>query len=66
MRRLITYCQSAYLELFGAERKVTWPTWVELQNSAVIVLVASILMGLLLAAMDFSSRTVLQFYYDAI
>jgi preprotein translocase subunit SecE len=66
MRRLIAYCNSAYKELFGAERKVTWPTWQELQSSAVVVLVAAAILGLVLWAMDFSSSRIMQIYYDAV
>jgi preprotein translocase subunit SecE len=66
MRRLIAYCKSAYRELFGAERKVTWPTWPELQSSAIIVLVASLIMGVILWVMDISSSNVMQIYYDAV
>ena len=33
--------------------KVTWPTWEELQNSAMIVLVSSIIFSLIIFVMDF-------------
>ena len=33
--------------------KVTWPTWEELQNSAMIVLVSSIIFSLIIFLMDF-------------
>lgn len=66
MRRLIEYCRSAYNELFGAERKVTWPTWQDLQSSAVVVLVAAAILGVILWAMDFASSKVMQVYYDAV
>jgi preprotein translocase subunit SecE len=33
--------------------KVSWPTWKELQNSAVIVMVASIIIALVIFAIDF-------------
>ncbi|MBK7853847.1 MAG: preprotein translocase subunit SecE [Bacteroidetes bacterium] len=32
--------------------KVTWPTWSELQSSAIIVLVASLIIGLVVFGMD--------------
>ena len=32
---------------------VTWPTWQELQNNTILVVVASILISLIIFAMDF-------------
>jgi len=66
MRRIIAYCASAYKELFGAEKKVSWPTWQELQNSAVVVLIASAIIAVILWGMDFASKNIMQLYYDAI
>ena len=45
--------------------KVTWPTWLELQNSAVIVLVASIIIALLILAMDQSAGEALKLFYKS-
>jgi len=33
--------------------KVTWPTWKELQSSATIVMIASIIIALVIFVMDF-------------
>jgi preprotein translocase subunit SecE len=44
------YFQESFTELV---HKVTWPTWSELQNSAVLVMVATLLIALTVAAMDF-------------
>jgi preprotein translocase subunit SecE len=33
---------------------VTWPTWKELQNNTILVVVASILISLLIFAMDYA------------
>ena len=33
-------------------KKVTWPTWDKLQNSAIIVMVASVIFALVIFAMD--------------
>jgi preprotein translocase subunit SecE len=32
---------------------VTWPTWKELQNHAIIVVIASVIIAILIFAMDF-------------
>lgn len=50
MAGFITYIEETIHELV---HKVSWPTWKELQNSAIIVLVASVLIALAVFAMDF-------------
>ncbi len=44
-------------------QKVTWPTWSELQSSAIVVLVASIIIALVIFAMDKASSGVLELFY---
>jgi preprotein translocase subunit SecE len=34
--------------------KVSWPTWSELQSSAIVVAVASVIIALVVFAMDFT------------
>lgn len=60
MQKIIEYFREAYNEL---KFKVTWPTWPDLQNSTVVVLVASLLIALVVAAMDLLSKTVLDNFY---
>ncbi len=56
-----TYFQEIYTELF---HKVTWPTWKELQSSALVVLVASIIIALVVFVMDFSLEHILNLFYS--
>ena len=49
MRRFINYLKESYVEL---TKKVAWPTWDKLQNSAIIVMVASVIFALVIFAMD--------------
>ncbi|HNR19952.1 MAG TPA: preprotein translocase subunit SecE [Bacteroidia bacterium] len=49
MQKIRTYFRESYQELMT---KVTWPTWSELQSSAIIVLVASLIIGLVVFGMD--------------
>ena len=49
MRRFINYLKESYAEM---TKKVTWPTWDKLQNSAIIVMVASVIFALVIFAMD--------------
>lgn len=44
--------------------KVTWPTWLQLQQSTVIVLVATIIITAMVWAMDFASNQVLKLIYS--
>jgi preprotein translocase subunit SecE len=58
--KLIIYIQEAYDELV---HKVTWPTWKELQSSALVVMVASLIISLVIFAMDLSFRNIMEFIY---
>lgn len=49
MNKVTTYFREAYDELVN---KVTWPTWVELQESSVIVLVTSLLLSIVIFLVD--------------
>lgn len=62
MAKVLQFLKESYGEM---TEKVTWPTWLELQNSAVIVLVASIIIALLVLAMDESAGNVLKFFYKS-
>ena len=44
--------------------KVNWPTWEELQSSAIVVLIASIIIAFIIYAMDASFGSILGIYYD--
>jgi len=56
-----SYFQESFTELV---HKVTWPTFSELQNSAVLVLVASLIIALIVAAMDLVFSRVMEFIYN--
>ena len=49
MRRFINYLKESYAEL---TKKVSWPSWDKLQNSAIVVMVASVIFALVIFAMD--------------
>jgi len=61
MNKITTYFRESYRELL---EKVTWPSWTELQQSTVIVLVATALTTLLVWLMDLISSTALHFIYS--
>lgn len=58
--KMIIYLQDAYEELV---HKVTWPTWKELQSSALVVMVASFIISLIIFVMDKSFETIMKFIY---
>jgi preprotein translocase subunit SecE len=58
--RLKSYFKEAFNELF---HKVSWPTWSELQDSTIVVMVASSIIAILVFVMDFSFQWVMQAIY---
>ena len=63
MSKIGNYVQEAYDELL---HKVTWPTWDELQQTTIIVLVALALVTMVVFGMDIVSENVLTFIYKLI
>ena len=61
MSKVGTYIQEAYDELL---HKVSWPTWEELQQTTVIVLVALALVTAVIAGMDIATEFVMKFIYN--
>ncbi|NLJ82329.1 MAG: preprotein translocase subunit SecE [Bacteroidales bacterium] len=51
MKKIVGYFKDSYYEL---TQKVTWPAWDELQNSAIVVSIASLIIALIVFAMDFT------------
>ncbi|MFO7789138.1 MAG: preprotein translocase subunit SecE [Bacteroidota bacterium] len=56
-----TYLKDTYQELV---HKVSWPSWPELQNSALVVMVASVIIALIVYLMDVSFKNVLELIYS--
>lgn len=56
-----TYVKESFNELV---HKVTWPTVKELQSSAIIVMVASIIIALVIFLMDLVFENLLDFIYS--
>ena len=61
MNKIATYFSESYKELM---EKVTWPTWAQLQQSTIIVLVATLLITLVVGVMDLASNSLLKFIYS--
>ena len=58
--KIRTYIKESYDELI---HKVSWPTWSELQNSAIVVSVASLIIATVVYIMDFSFQNILEVFY---
>ncbi|MBY0542349.1 MAG: preprotein translocase subunit SecE [Sphingobacteriaceae bacterium] len=63
MASVVQFIKESYEEM---THKVTWPTWGELQNSAVLVLVASFIIGVIIFAMDKGANFVLDTFYKSL
>ncbi|EHG21033.1 preprotein translocase [Alloprevotella rava F0323] len=61
LNNIVTYCKNSYDEL---AHKTTWPTRQELTHSAIIVLVASLVLALLVAGIDWVFRTLMELIYS--
>lgn len=61
MKKLGIHFQESYHELV---EKVTWPTWNQLQQSTVIVLVATLLITAMVWVMDIASENLLKLVYS--
>ena len=58
--KLLTYFREVYDEMI---HKVSWPTWNVLQSSALIVMIASLLIAVVIFLMDFSFEHVMDWIY---
>ena len=54
------YIKESYDELI---HKVSWPTWSELQSSAIVVSIASLIIAFIVYLMDISFQTLLEQFY---
>ena len=58
--KVTEYIKESYDELM---HKVSWPTWSELQNSAIVVSIASLIIALVVFLMDETFQTLLKQFY---
>ena len=60
MGKIKAYVNDTYSELVT---KVSWPTWKELNGSAVIVMVSTLITSLLIYIMDISFKFIMEMIY---
>jgi len=58
--KIINYIKESYTELV---QKVSWPSASELTNSAIVVLIASIIIALIVWLMDLGFENIMKFIY---
>jgi len=58
--KIFSYAKESYDELL---HKVSWPTWSELQSSAVVVSIASLIIAFVVYLMDISFSSLLKGFY---
>jgi preprotein translocase subunit SecE len=61
MSKLKAYIEDSYNELV---HKVTWPTWSDLQSSAILVMISSVIIALVIFAMDITFSNSMELFYD--
>ena len=61
--KLTAYLKESYKEL---KEKTSWPTRKELTNSAVVVLIASVIIALIVWVMDFGFEELMKLVYKII
>ncbi|MBI2721314.1 MAG: preprotein translocase subunit SecE [Bacteroidetes bacterium] len=63
MSKIGTYFSETHNELVN---KVSWPTWAELQSSALVVMVSSVIIALVVFGMDFLFELLMKEAYNLI
>ena len=60
MKKIREYLSESWDELV---HKVSWPTWSELQESTIVVMIASLIIAVVIMVMDFSFEAVMSLFY---
>jgi preprotein translocase subunit SecE len=61
MKKIKTYIKESYTELV---HKVSWPTWSQLQSSAIVVMIGSVVLALIVLVMDLAFKNSMSFIYE--
>ncbi|MBX3164867.1 MAG: preprotein translocase subunit SecE [Bacteroidetes bacterium] len=61
MSKIGTYISETKNELLN---KVSWPTWAELQSSAIVVMISAVIIALVVFGMDFVFELLMKQTYD--
>ena len=61
MSKIVGYIKESFNELVN---KVSWPTWSELQNSSIVVAIATIIIALIIYFMDSIFSNLMKVFYS--
>ena len=61
MTKISGYIKESFHELVN---KVSWPTWSELQNSSIVVAIATIIIALIIYFMDSIFSNLMKIFYS--
>lgn len=61
MSKITLYLKESYVEL---TKKVSWPTWAQLQSSAILVMVASAIFAVVIFVMDLAFKNIMTAIYN--
>jgi len=61
MSKMISYLKEAFSELLN---KVTWPSWADLQNSSIVVAIATLIIAFIIYLLDTTFSNALDLYYS--
>jgi len=59
--KIKSFIQESFKELV---QKVSWPSWSDLQSSAIVVMVASLVIAIVIFMMDFSFENLMGLIYN--
>ncbi len=63
MSKVTAYIKESYVEL---TEKVSWPSREELQSSVIVVMIATLIIGFVIFAMDFVFQSAMNLFYKMI
>jgi preprotein translocase subunit SecE len=63
MKKVVEFFSESYTEMVN---NVTWPKYSELQSSAVLVLVASLIFAIVIGLIDIAFKTGMEWFYQSI
>lgn len=63
MNKFIAFVRESIDEM---RTKVTWPKYRDLQQSSILVLVASLIFALVIGLIDFGFKNIMEIFYESI
>ncbi len=61
MKKIVAYFKAAWEEL---RYRTTWPSWEELQETTTVVVVATVILTIIIAAMDLVAMNLMDIIYS--